>query len=80
MTTEPKQHIAVVDDEADLRTSVAEYLELQGFAVSQAARRAASAGDPRQREPIDLVLLDLRMPGEDGLAVLRGCASSSACR
>jgi len=34
---EPKHHVAVVDDEVDLRTSVAEYLQLQGFAVSQAA-------------------------------------------
>ena len=68
---DPKHHIAVVDDEADLRTSVAEYLQLQGFVVSQAADgpglRAILA-----HEAIDLVLLDLRMPGEDGLAVLRG--------
>jgi DNA-binding response OmpR family regulator len=68
---EPKRHIAVVDDEADLRRSVAEYLQLQGFAVSQAADGPglrALLG----REPVDLVLLDLRMPGEDGIAVLRG--------
>jgi two-component system phosphate regulon response regulator OmpR len=68
---EPKHHIAVVDDETDLRSSVAEYLQLQGFVVSQAADgpelRAILA-----REAVDLVLLDLRMPGEDGLAVLRG--------
>jgi DNA-binding response OmpR family regulator len=68
---EHKHHIAVVDDEADLRTSVAEYLQLQGFAVSQAADGPglrALLG----REPVDLVLLDLRMPGEDGITVLRG--------
>lgn len=68
---DPKHHLAVVDDEADLRASVAEYLQLQGFLVSEAADgpglRAILA-----REAIDLVLLDLRMPGEDGLAVLRG--------
>jgi two-component system phosphate regulon response regulator OmpR len=71
MATGPKHRIAVVDDEADLRTSVAEYLQLQGFAVSQAADGPglrALLG----REPVDLVLLDLRMPGEDGIAVLRG--------
>jgi DNA-binding response OmpR family regulator len=67
---EPKHHIAVVDDEQDLRRSVAEYLQLQGFIVSQAA------DGPGLRallkcESIDLVLLDLRMPGEDGFAVLR---------
>jgi two-component system phosphate regulon response regulator OmpR len=70
MPTGGRQHIAVVDDEADLRRSVAEYLELQGYTVSQAAngaelRAVLAAGT------IDLVLLDLRMPGEDGLAVLR---------
>src|SRR5215212_465943 len=71
MAMEPKHHIAVVDDEPDLRSSVAEYLQLQGYTVSQAG------GGPQLRamlasEPIDLVLLDLRMPGEDGLTVLRG--------
>ena len=68
---EPKHHVAVVDDEADLRTSVAEYLQLQGFAVSQAADGPALRALLR-REAIDLVLLDLRMPGEDGITVLRG--------
>ena len=65
-----KPHIAVVDDEADLRKSVAEYLQLQGFTVSQAGDgsglRAILA-----RGSTDLVLLDLRMPGEDGLSILR---------
>jgi len=70
MPTGGRQHIAVVDDEADLRRSVAEYLELQGYTVSQAGdgaelRAVLAAGT------IDLVLLDLRMPGEDGLAILR---------
>ena len=70
MPTEPNHHIAVVDDEPDLRSSVAEYLQLQGYTVSQ-------AGDgPQLRailasQPIDLVLLDLRMPGVDGLTCLR---------
>ena len=68
---QPKHRIAVVDDEADLRMSVAEYLQLQGFAVSQAADGPGLRA-LLQREPIDLVLLDLRMPGEDGIAVLRG--------
>lgn len=68
---QPKHRIAVVDDEVDLRTSVAEYLQLQGFAVSQAADGPGLRA-LLKREPIDLVLLDLRMPGEDGIAVLRG--------
>lgn len=68
---DPKHHIAVVDDETDLRSSVAEYLQLQGFVVSQAGDGAGLRA-LLARETIDLVLLDLRMPGEDGLAILRG--------
>jgi two-component system phosphate regulon response regulator OmpR len=64
-------HIAVVDDEAQIREAVGEYLELHGFAVSLAnggeALRAIMAGD----KPIDLVILDLNMPGEDGLTIAR---------
>jgi DNA-binding response OmpR family regulator len=68
---ECRHHVAVVDDEDDLRRSVSEYLELQGFTISQAAdgpglRALLAAGS------IDLVLLDLRMPGEDGISILRG--------
>jgi len=64
-------HIAVVDDEALIREAVGEYLELHGFSVSLAdggeALRAIMAGD----KPVDLVILDLNMPGEDGLSIAR---------
>ncbi|MBE9554219.1 MAG: response regulator [Proteobacteria bacterium] len=64
-------HIAVVDDEAQIREAVGEYLEMHGFEVSLAdggqALRAIVAGD----KPIDLVILDLNMPGEDGLSIAR---------
>jgi len=64
-------HIAVVDDEAQIREAVGEYLELHGFEVSLAnggrALRALMAGD----KPVDLVILDLNMPGEDGLSIAR---------
>lgn len=65
-------HIAVVDDEAQIREAVGEYLELHGYKVSLAeggaALRAllAEGGDP-----VDLVILDLNMPGEDGLSIAR---------
>lgn len=68
--TGPRRRIAIVEDEPDLRRSVAEYLSLQGFDVLEAddasAFRALVA-----REPLDLVLLDLRLPGDDGLSILR---------
>ena len=64
-------HIAVVDDEAQICEAVGEYLELQGFEVSLAdggpALRAIMGGD----KPVDLVILDLNMPGEDGLSIAR---------
>ncbi|MEN8196377.1 MAG: response regulator [Pseudomonadota bacterium] len=64
-------HIAVVDDEAQIREAVGEYLELHGFEVSLAdsgqALRAIVAGD----KPVDLVILDINMPGEDGLSIAR---------
>lgn len=62
--------ILVVDDEPGLREPLAEYLGRQGFAVSQ----AGTAAEARQRiaaEVPDLVLLDIMMPGEDGLSLCR---------
>ncbi len=63
-------HILVVDDEPDIRETLQDYLELHGYRVSQAeggeALRAAIAA-----EAADLVLLDINMPGEDGLSLAR---------
>ncbi|MGQ0528419.1 MAG: response regulator [Panacagrimonas sp.] len=65
-----KSRIAVVDDDAMLRELVVEYLSGQGFEVQSLdggpALRAAFAASPP-----DCVILDLVMPGEDGLSVLR---------
>lgn len=65
-------HIVVVDDEADLRDTLREYLEMQGFQVT-CAEDAAALRDivAEPAAPIDLVLLDISMPGEDGLSVAR---------
>jgi len=63
-------HILVVDDEPDIRETVQDYLELHGYQVTQAdggeALRATVA-----EQPVDLVLLDINMPGEDGLSLAR---------
>ncbi len=63
-------HIVVVDDEADLRATVEEFLTLRGFAVTCAEGGAALRRIVAER-PADLVLLDLNMPGEDGLTLAR---------
>ncbi|MCB1500160.1 MAG: response regulator [Bauldia sp.] len=64
-------HIAVVDDEAEIRSSIAEYLTMHGFNVSEADGGAALRRLVGRGEQFDLVILDIRMPGEDGLSLAR---------
>src|SRR5579883_2684782 len=67
----PEQpHILVVDDEQRIRTMLRRYLVEEGFRVSEAADGAAMR-TVLSREHVDLVLLDLMMPGEDGLTLAR---------
>jgi len=63
-------HILVVDDEPDLREMVEEYLKKQGFSVLM-AQNGAVMRQLIAEQTIDLVLLDVRMPGEDGLSLAR---------
>ena len=65
-----KRHILVVDDEPDLREMIEEYLVQQGFGVTTAENGTAMRRVVAER-PVDLVLLDIRMPGEDGLSLVR---------
>lgn len=69
MSTTPIR-LLLVDDEAALRQPLAEYLTRQGFAVSQAAS-ANEARELLRGETPDLALLDIMMPGEDGLSLCR---------
>jgi DNA-binding NtrC family response regulator len=62
--------ILVADDEEGVRTFLAETLERAGHEVTQVADGAAALACARE-EPFDLVLTDLRMPGADGMAVVR---------
>ena len=61
-------HIHVVDDDPDIRSLIQEYLEGEGF-------RVTTAGDGAQMRaildsaPADLVILDVRLPGESGLDI-----------
>ncbi len=67
---EANGRLLLVDDDADARAMLCEYLSLHGFEVEQAANgedmRAVLA-----RVVPEVVLLDLRLPGEDGLTLLR---------
>ena len=68
-------HIVVVDDDQDVRETVAEYLRRNGFAVSEADGGKALREVMTSR-PIDLALLDINMPGDDGLTLAREIRSS----
>ena len=63
-------NLIVVDDEPDLRSMIAEYLGRQGFIV-----RSAGSGVELDallaQEPADLLVLDVTMPGENGLSIAR---------
>lgn len=66
----------VVDDEADLRTAVAAYLERDGFEVSTSGDGADALAMARSQAP-DVVVLDVVMPGMDGIEVCRQLRSFS---
>jgi two-component system phosphate regulon response regulator OmpR len=63
-------HIIVVDDEAELREMLEEFLTRRGFAVTT-AEGGSALRRAMQGRPVDLVLLDINMPGEDGLSLAR---------
>ncbi len=63
-------HIVVVDDEPDIRETLREYLDLHGFRVSTADGGVALR-EIVDRDSVDLVVLDISMPGEDGLSLAR---------
>lgn len=62
--------LLLVDDEAALREPLAEYLSRQGFDVVEAESAAQARTRLRDKAP-NLVLLDIMMPGEDGLSLCR---------
>ncbi|MDA9498455.1 response regulator [Bradyrhizobium sp. CCBAU 11357] len=68
------QHIMIVDDEAPAREMVGDYLKMHGFTVTlcdggKSLRAAIQGSMP------DLVVLDLNMPEEDGLSIIRDLKS-----
>lgn len=69
--------VLVCDDEVDVREMLAEYLSKRGFRVS-AAGDAAELRRAMAEEPPALILLDINMPGEDGLSVLRNLRAERA--
>jgi two-component system phosphate regulon response regulator OmpR len=68
--SDAKQKILVVDDDLRLRQLLERYLGEQGFAV-KAVDGGAALDKAMSRELYDLLVLDLMMPGEDGLSICR---------
>src|ERR1700751_1183490 len=64
------QHIVVVDDEQPAREMVGDYLRMHGFSVSLCDGGASLRKTIAQQVP-DLIVLDLNMPEEDGLSIIR---------
>ena len=69
-------HILVVDDARDIREPLVRYLKESGYRAS-AADSAAAARRAMRTSGIDLVILDIMMPGEDGLSLCRSIRESS---
>src|ERR1700691_1455256 len=70
------EHILVIDDQPEIRDVVQQYLANEGYRVSVAndgtgMRRVMAQG------PVDLVILDLMLPGEDGLTLARALREES---
>lgn len=72
-----KAHILVCDDEIDVREMLQEYLDKRGYKVS-----AASGGDELRAivsiETVDAIIMDINMPKEDGLSILRSLRPENA--
>ena len=73
---EPAPHIALVDDHRDIRDLVGRYLSQHGYRVS-VAENGAALRRLLERSAPDLVVLDIMMPGEDGLSVCRHLRSTT---
>lgn len=70
-------HILIVDDDRDTRDALEVILRREGYTVWTAAS-GEEAMQQLQQQPVDMLLCDVKMPGMDGLAVLRQVQASEA--
>jgi two-component system OmpR family response regulator len=73
---EPSPHILIVDDDREIRDLLARFLVRHGLRTSTAADGREMKKALAERA-IDLVVLDLMLPGEDGLSLCRGLRAGS---
>jgi two-component system OmpR family response regulator len=70
----PSPSLVVVDDDPSIREALAAYLDRHGFEV-RVAESGGALDVALSSAPADLVILDLMMPGEDGLSICRRLAA-----
>lgn len=75
MTEQP--HILVVDDHREIRDAVTRYLEKNGMRATS-ARDASEMDEKLSKGQFDLIVLDVMMPGEDGLSVCRRLSANGS--
>ena len=74
---ETSDHVLVVDDDAEIRRLLGDYLRKNGYRATTVADGAAMWG-ALARGKIDLIVLDLMLPGQDGLSLCRKLRAESA--
>ncbi len=74
---ESSPHLLIVDDDREIRGLVSQFLSRHGFRVS-AAKNGQEMQDQLAAGRIDLVVLDLMLPGEDGLSLCRRLRAESS--
>src|SRR5882762_4807759 len=77
MNTQPQPHVLVVDDDPQIRDLLQDYLAENELRVS-AALNGAQMSQILADEVIGLIILDLRLAGEDGMALVRTLRDQSA--
>ena len=77
MTPAPSPRILIVDDDADIRSLLADYLGEQGWRISTAPD-GITMQQVLDTTPIDLIVLDLTLPGDDGLTLCRDLRTHSS--
>jgi DNA-binding response OmpR family regulator len=69
------QRVLIVEDDMQIARNLRDYLEVAGFEVTAVGDGSVALASARGDRP-DLVVLDLGLPGVDGLDVARACRSS----
>lgn len=75
--TASKACVLVVDDDCDIRTLISQLLTVEGYTVATAADGEAMFSE-MARHPVDLVLLDVMLPGADGFELCRQLRGDAA--